>query len=257
MTDLKQLYLELCMTSVFRRVTEKPLFKAFSEYSKEGIGQDGKIKAYAAFAEEIYYSGASLTDLVLQLVFEDENVYIKSRAHNLPVSAEVRSAVKRELLVFEKFAALSTEDFKADLGLDYVTPFSSKRVDFSRRYEKRIKGIDRYGYGIFSSYPMFRLSDDREIEPIKSADKTSMEKFVGYEKERALVVSNTEAFIEGRPALNTLLCGDAGTGKSSTVKAVANSFFDKGIRLIELRKDQLRFLPYVMGKISEIGRAHV
>ena len=54
----------------------------------------------------------------------------------------------------------------------------------------------------------------------------------------------------GRPAANALLCGDAGAGKSSTVKAVANALFDEGIRLIELRKDQLRFLPYVMGKIS-------
>ena len=78
-----------------------------------------------------------------------------------------------------------------------------------------------------------------------------MDKFVGYESERGQVVANTEAFIEGRPAANTLLCGDAGTGKSSTVKAIANSFFDKGIRLIELRKDQLRYLPYVMGKISD------
>ena len=53
------------------------------------------------------------------------------------------------------------------------------------------------------------------------------------------------------PAANILLTGDAGTGKSSTVKAVANMFFDKGIRLIELRKDQLAYLPFVMGKISE------
>ena len=61
---------------------------------------------------------------------------------------------------------------------------------------------------------------------------------------------NTLALLEGGPSANTLLCGDAGTGKSSTVKAVANAFFDEGVRLIELRKDQLSLLPYVMGKIS-------
>ena len=64
------------------------------------------------------------------------------------------------------------------------------------------------------------------------------------------MVANTRAFGEGRPAANVLLCGDAGTGKSSTVKAVANAFFDEGVRLIELRKDQLSLLPLVMGKIS-------
>ena len=59
-----------------------------------------------------------------------------------------------------------------------------------------------------------------------------------------------KALIEKRPALNTLLYGDAGTGKSSTVKAIANHFYDKGLRLIELRRDQLCYLPLVMGKIS-------
>jgi predicted AAA+ superfamily ATPase len=98
---------------------------------------------------------------------------------------------------------------------------------------------------------MFRLSDDNEIEPIISADKTTIDKFVGYEIERNSVIENTRAFIDGRPSANTLLCGDAGTGKSSTVKAVANMFFDEGIRLIEIRKDQLHYLPYVMGKVSE------
>ena len=98
---------------------------------------------------------------------------------------------------------------------------------------------------------MFRLSDTMEIMPIVSADKISIEKFIGYKEERSKVIENTEAFLQGRPAANVLLCGDAGTGKSSTVKAVANEFFSRGIRLIELRKDQLSALPYVMGKISE------
>ena len=250
MSKLNDLYLELCMSSVFKRVVEKPLFKCFESYCR-ATEQDERIKAYASFASNIYEHGGSLTDLTCRLVFEDENVYIKSRAHKLPISKSIREAVRCELKAFESFACLTSQDFATDMGLEYVSPFTSRKIDLVRRYEKRISGIGRYGYGIFSSYCMFRLSDDKEIEPIVSADKTSMTKFIGYEGERAMVVANTEAFIEGRPAANTLLCGDAGTGKSSTVKAVANQFFDKGIRLIELRKDQLCYLPYVMGKVSE------
>ena len=97
---------------------------------------------------------------------------------------------------------------------------------------------------------MFRFSDEKQIEPIISADKTGMAQFIGYEAERSKVVANTQAFVEGRPAANVLLCGDAGTGKSSTVKAIANEFYSQGVRLIELRKDQLRYLPTVMAKIS-------
>ena len=98
---------------------------------------------------------------------------------------------------------------------------------------------------------MFRLNDNKEIEPIVSADRISIDKFIGYKAERQRIIDNTEAFLQGRPAANALLCGDAGTGKSSTVKAIANEFFGRGIRLIELRKDQLSYLPYVMGKISD------
>ena len=238
------------MSSVFCRVLEKPLFKHLSQYC-DAQREDEKIRAYASFVAEIYEHGGSLTDLVCRLVFEDENVYIKSRAHSKPINAQIKEAVSNELKVFEELSALTPCDFAADMGVEYVSPFSSKKVDLVRRYEKRIKGIGKYGYGIFSSYGMFRLSDDNEIEPIVSADKTAISKFVGYENERNSVIANTRAFIDGRPSANTLLCGDAGTGKSSTVKAVANMFFDEGIRLIEIRKDQLHYLPYVMGKVSE------
>lgn len=250
MSNLNELYLKLCMSSVFSGVLEKPLFKSFEDYCRADQ-RDKKIKAYASLVAEIYEHGGSLTDMTCRLVFEDENVYIKSRAHNFPISKSIKDATRNELKVFEEFASLTTDDFSKDMGLEYVSPFTSKKIDLVRRYEKRISGIEKYGYGIFSSYCMFRLSDDKQIEPIVSADKTSVTKFIGYENERASVIANTEAFIEGRPAANTLLCGDAGTGKSSTVKAVANQFFDKGVRLIELRKDQLCHLPYVMGKVSE------
>lgn len=250
MTDIREIYLRICMSSVFRSVTEKPLFKAFFDYAK-GVATDEKIKAYAAFVSEIYSSETTLSELVFRLVSEDENVYIKSRAHNAPVREELSRAVRSELEAFGRLAALTAEQFSDDMGVDFVSPYVTESIDFHQKYEERIQNVSRCGYGIFSSFCMFRLSDGGVIEPVVSADKTTLDKFVGYEEERGRVIANTRAFIEGRPAANTLLCGDAGTGKSSTVKAVANAFFDEGIRLIELRKDQLSYLPYVMGKISE------
>ncbi len=250
MSYIRELYLRLCMSSVFRAVISKPLFASFANYAKSTVA-DEKIKAYASFVSEIYSAGGTLTDLVFRIVSEDENVYIKSRAHGKMIDPVIEQAVVSELEVFSEFAALTPDIFADDMGISFVSPFSSRKMDFYGEYEARLRDVHKYGYGIFSSFCMFRLSDDKSIEPIVSADKTSVEKFVGYEYERELVIQNTVAFIEGRPAANTLLCGDAGTGKSSTVKAVANMFFEKGIRLIELRKDQLAYLPLVMGKISE------
>ena len=250
MTSIRELYLRLCMSSVFKNVLEKDLFKHFIAYSKSNT-TDEKIRSYASFVSEIYANGSSLSELVFRLICEDENVYIKARAHGKDITEEVKTALNQELKTFSEFSLLTSDKFSDDMGIDFVSPYKIKKINFENEYEKRVSNVKTYGYGIFSSYCMFRLSDDKVIEPIISFDKTPMNKFVGYKNEREQVVANTVAFIEGRPAANTLLCGDAGTGKSSTVKAVANHFFDKGIRLIELRKDQLCHLPYIMGMISD------
>ncbi len=98
---------------------------------------------------------------------------------------------------------------------------------------------------------MFSVGDAGEIIPITSADRITLDRFIGYADEREKVIRNTVAFLEGRPAANVLLYGDAGTGKSSTVKAIANAYFDAGLRLIEIRKDRLTLLPRVMDAISD------
>ncbi len=250
MADLQKLRLELCMTSVFRSVLEHPVFTYFEEYfySEE---KDYIIRSYSAMVAEIYKMGGSLTDAVRRIVFEDENVYIKTRAAGREVPPAITDAVARELSVFSKFAGLTADDFKRDLGVDYVSPFASEHCDLAKEYEARVKNIDRHGYGIFAGSPMFRVDNSGEISPIFSIDRVALDSFVGYEDERGRVMQNTLAFIENKPALNVLLYGDAGTGKSSTVKAISNSLFDRGLRLIELRKDQLEFLPKIMGRVSE------
>lgn len=248
---LKTIYGKLCLSSVFRGVLEKPLFQAFERYVLAETSEE-KSKAYAAFVAEIYEKGGSLTELVERLISEDENVYVKSVAEGKTVWAQLQNSVERELKNFSCFATLSSADFAADMGIAFaeIPEFSSVNADMGALYARRLENLHKYGYGIFSSNRMFRLSDEKKIEAIVSADKTGITQFIGYEQERQKVVENTRAFIEGRPAANVLLCGDAGTGKSSTVKAIANDFYEDGVRLIELRKDQLRHLPYVMGKIS-------
>lgn len=247
---LQQLHEKLCLVSVFIGVVEKPVFKAFSAYCKAADGAEKK-KAYAAFVAEIYTGGGSLTRIVEREVFEDENVYIKAAASGKECPAYIAESAQRELQLFSSFAALTYADFAEDMGISAkeLPAFESVNAYLVASYKERLQNIHKYGYGIFASHGMFRLSSERKIEPIISADKTRMERFIGYEAEREKVVQNTRAFVAGRPAANVLLYGDAGTGKSSTVKAVANAFFDEGVRLIELRKDQLSFLPFVMGKI--------
>ncbi len=245
------IYGGLSLTALFKEVVNTPLMRAFADYCKAKDPLE-KRKAYAAFVAEIYEGGGDLTSLLQRLIFEDENVYVRTVALGKAVGEHIERSAKRELTCFAEIAALTVADFAEDMGIDEgaLPAFSSEPADIYGGYQRRLASLDKYGYGIFSSRAMFRLTDERALQPIVSADKISMAQFIGYETEREKIVQNTHAFLQGRPAANALLCGDAGTGKSSTVKAVVNAFFEEGLRLIELRKDQLRYLPLVMAKIS-------
>ncbi len=248
---IKKIYQNLCLNAVFCGVNDNPLLSAFEWYCLSEEDTE-KGKAYAAFVAEIYQNGGDLTALVQKLISEDENVYVKGVAVGKTLSPHIVQAAQKELVAFSSLASLTVKDFADDMrvNVEEIPAFSSVNANMGAFYDSRLQNLKKYGYGIFSSKGMFRLNDEHEIIPILSADKISMSQFIGYEEERGKVVANTRAFVEGRPAANVLLCGDAGAGKSSTVKAVANAFFDEGVRLIELRKDQLRYLPLVLERIE-------
>ena len=233
---------------VFRKLLDAPLLRAFLAFSRT----TERIDAYSRFVREVYVGGGSLSACVRKLVFEDENVYVTSLASGKAVDPYIAASVERELQTLSVLASLTPEDFTPLLGDVPVAGFSSEKTDLLDEYQKRVKEIGKYGYGIFASSRMFRLSDStvRRIEPITSCDPVTLDSFIGYREERERVLANTQAFVDGKPAANVLLYGDAGTGKSSTVKAVANHFFCEGVRLIEIRKDQMSMLPFVMEQIN-------
>ncbi len=248
MRSVKELYKSLSSFSVLRSMLDKPLFKHFFEYCKKESEFD-RLSAYGAFVCDIYNNGANLTDYLLRMLYEDENIYVKTVSVKEKINKNIQKEVERELSVLADFSALTACDFASEIG-DDIPAFDSYTADIPSLYAERLALIGQYGYGIFASNAMFSVSDSGEIIPVTSADTITLDSFVGYENERRRVLANTEAFINGRPAANVLLYGDAGTGKSSTVKAVVNHLFDRGVRLIEIRKNQLLLLPKVMGEIS-------
>lgn len=250
MTKIKEIYLGLCSFAIFEKMLKRPLFTSFFQYAK-AEETDEKLKNYAAFVSEIYKGGSSLPSCVKSHVFEDENVYVRAAGNMEKIAPSMWLSVEHELDVLSSFATLTPEDFRADMDTSlFLPPFEVGSVDIKTEYESRLGSIGKYGYGIFAANGMFYVDDDGEILPIASADKITLDKFVGYKDERQKVLANTESFLAGKPAANILLYGDAGTGKSSTVKAVANNFFEDGLRLIEIRKNQLLLLPKIMGEIS-------
>ena len=101
----------------------------------------------------------------------------------------------------------------------------------------------RYGYGDIASYRAFRW--DSSLVGIKHFEDIRLNDLIGYAHQKEQLTNNTEAFVEGKPANNVLLVGARGTGKSSSVKALANEYFERGLRLLQLTKPQLKNLPEI------------
>ena len=149
----------------------------------------------------------------------------RQRLYNADISAQVR-ALRGALAAAQDEAAM----------FDIIT-------DYYRRY----------GYGVFAMNRAFRIrsvADGVEFLPISNVDGVVLDDLLGYDKQKAELRRNTETFLNGGKANNVLLYGDAGTGKSTSVKALINEYYDQGLRMIEIYKHQFRDLSAVLSEIK-------
>ena len=111
-----------------------------------------------------------------------------------------------------------------------------------------------YGVGMFGLNKAFRIQDRTDgnlvFLPINNMEKVMLDDLVGYEIQKKKLVDNTRAFVEGKKANNVLLFGDSGTGKSTSIKAIVNEFYDLGLRMIEIYKHQFKDLSNVIAAVK-------
>lgn len=110
-----------------------------------------------------------------------------------------------------------------------------------------------YGVGMFGLNRAFRirhLEDSVEFLPINNTERVMLRDLIGYEIQKKKLIANTEAFIKGLPCNNVLLCGDAGTGKSTSIKALLNEYYDQGLRMIEIYKHQFKDLSNIITQVK-------
>jgi len=155
-----------------------------------------------------------------------------------------RAIEKKELMynknVSEKVQALSS---RMEQARD-VEGFFTAVTEFYRDY----------GVGMFGLNKAFRIQDRTDSKlvflPINNMDKVMLSDLVGYEIQKKKLVDNTRAFVEGKKANNVLLFGDSGTGKSTSIKAIVNEFYDQGLRMIEIYKHQFKELSNVIAAVK-------
>lgn len=157
--------------------------------------------------------------------------------------SDYKAIVKKELMynknVSEKVQALS---LKLETAKD-ENEFFNYVTDFYKAY----------GVGMFGLNKAFRvIGGDNGVTftPINNMDKVMLDDLIGYEIQKKKLVENTEAFVQGRKANNALLFGDSGTGKSTSIKAIVNEYYDQGLRMIEIYKHQFKDLSNVITSIK-------
>lgn len=214
------------------------------------------------------------------LLVNNENSYSRACEIKGEVKGSINRAVLHDIVIFKEFfdydftdmvQTLSVTDF--DLITDYESSDSESKV-YNSRIRERIcclavkftqdhtpeemkatltEFYKDYGVGKFGLHKAFRVAHDENgvhIIPIQNIAHVYLNDLVGYEIPKRKLIENTEAFVEGRKANNCLLFGDAGTGKSSNIKGIANEYYEKGLRIIEIYKHQFQDLNEVITQIK-------
>ena len=192
----------------------------------------------------------------------------------------VNHFAKADFAVFKKLFDFDFGPIEKDLGIDCFTTVCNyhsipkKERMYNRNVSERVQEISEkiekaadaeeiftivtnfykaYGVGMFGLNRAFRirhLDDGVEFLPINNTDRVMLNDLIGYEIQKKKLIDNTEAFVKGLPANNVLLCGDAGTGKSTSIKALLNEYYGQGLRMIEIYKHQFQDLSSIIAQIK-------
>jgi len=132
---------------------------------------------------------------------------------------------------------------------------SLEAADDIDEFQHAVTGFYReFGVGKYGLNKAFRIEEDRHralIEPVVNVEHVYLDDIVGYELQKKKLIDNTESFIHGKAANNVLLFGDAGTGKSSSIKAILNEYYDQGLRIIEVYKHQFHALSSILEQVQD------
>ncbi len=247
---LSELSLRMHALSVFRSLLEdEVIYNLLTFIDVREVNERTAVSAYSEFVSSLYSVGGDLSAHIKTLVYNDENVYIRAVGSKKEIPEYMDEAVKAELSTLSSLASLSSEDLTE--GLPSPLPrFASFATSLCETYMERAANIGKYGYGIYAKYRMFYLSEEGKITPVCHPDPISLSSLVDYEREQKIILDNTRALLSGKPAANILLTGDAGTGKSSTVKAIVNELYTEGLRILEVRKEQLHSIPALLDELN-------
>jgi len=212
--------------------------------------------AVAQFEAALFEHTTNWGSYLSAAVLEAETVCVRQAASGILAPA-LQTALDSELAFLRALCGRTLDELLAAAGsatgqaqeLAFLPRWGTSGIDLPAAYAQRMSEVGKKGYGMFAKHHVFTV-ENGQLVPVKYPDPQRLSELPGYEKEREKVIANTKALLAGMPANNVLLYGDAGTGKSSAVKAIANEFAPEGLRLVEVKKNQLYQIPDLMDKLA-------
>lgn len=276
------LYGELEEESILRRLAE--LFQDWKggERPRQALirGLYRQVKRLLDLATDYGFDENLWQNYLTFLLMTNENSFSLITERAGEQAGSVHHFAKEDFAVFRALFHYDFTPLEQDLGIDCFSTLCRYQAiaKHERRYNKNVSEkvrqlsralaaapdeeaffalvtdhYRRYGVGLLGLNKAFRIrSGPRGVEllPIYNTDKVMLRDLVGYESQKQQLRANTEAFLAGRSANNALLYGDAGTGKSSSIKALINEYYDQGLRMIELYKHQFQDLSAVIAMVK-------
>lgn len=253
--NCKALALRLQGLVVFRGLLEEPLIAQLRRLLDVGVYEQNErclVSAWGRFSSALFAVSPNWTETLLELVLQNENSYLTQSCTPAGAPEVLRQCMESELRFLTALGQYTGADLLERAGSEcgFLPRWQVSPADFSAAYTQRLADVWHTGYGVFARYRAFTV-EDGQLVPVKHPDRQRLADLPGYEREREKVLANTRALLAGQPAANVLLYGDAGTGKSSTVKAIANEYAAEGLRLVEVKKNQLYQIPELMDALAE------
>ena len=188
--------------------------------------------------------------------------------------------VENDFRIFRELFHYDFSQMEKDLGIDCFSRLCNykaivkKELMYNKNVSTKVQALSRqlaqcqdekeffaavtgfykdYGVGMYGMNRAFRLEEKDEtavFKPINNMDAVVLDDLIGYEIQKKKLIDNTEAFVRGKKANNVLLFGDSGTGKSTSIKAIVNQYYEEGLRMIEIYKHQFKYLSAVISEIK-------
>jgi hypothetical protein len=242
------------MFYLFNNIKYKNVLDLYNEALNNEKAYNDFIAAITSFALENGLNGNLWHDYLIYILIFNDNPYTKAIERNK--DAKIIDLARLDLSEYFRLYNSKEEFLNPIVNFDFrgkktalTDVIENLKSKICKKYETFEKAIFNFyverGLAFMSLYKAFRVQDGK-LSPIYNVLDVSFDDLIGYDEQKALLKENTLNFLNGMPSNNVLLYGDSGTGKSTSIKALLNEYFDKGLRIIEVYKHQMEEISKII-----------